>query len=124
MQHNKDNHKWWTSADKKQSNDVEITSYVLMAILETGGTEPFSILNWLIKQRCENGGFRTTHETVVGLQALIKFNEKYSNLHETLINVNFTAKDAQGMELKQSILEVTADNYMILQRLEVGGTFN
>ncbi|XP_065356110.1 thioester-containing protein 1 allele R1-like [Calliphora vicina] len=122
MQHNEDNHKWWTSADKKQSNDVEITAYVLMALLETGGTEPFSIFNWLIKQRCENGGFRTTHETVVGLQALIKFNEKYSHLHETLINVNFTAKDAQGVEVKQGILEVTADNFMILQRLELPHT--
>lgn len=120
MQQEEDGRKWWTSTKKGHSNDVEITAYVLMALLETSGMEHFSIFRWLIEQRNGNGGFKTTHETVVGLQAIIKFSEKYNNLHDTVINVTFLAKDYKGMEVKRGAFEITTENVMIMQQQEVG----
>ncbi|XP_017115777.1 CD109 antigen isoform X4 [Drosophila elegans] len=78
--------KWWSKASdstgdegrifhwKPRSNDVEITSYLLLALLEKDPAEKaLPIIKWLISQRNSNGGFSSTQDTVVGLQALTKF---------------------------------------------------
>ncbi|KAH8271018.1 hypothetical protein KR018_000174 [Drosophila ironensis] len=78
---------WWSKASgphtdnergifhwKPRSNDVEITSYVLLALLERDAAEKsLPIIKWLIAQRNSNGGFSSTQDTVIGLQALTKF---------------------------------------------------
>ncbi|XP_074976552.1 alpha-2-macroglobulin-like protein 1 isoform X3 [Caretta caretta] len=62
-----------------QSVDVELTSYVLLALLSklnvTGadvGTAS-GIVAWLTKQQNAYGGFASTQDTVVALQALAKY---------------------------------------------------
>ncbi|XP_073451720.1 alpha-2-macroglobulin-like isoform X3 [Aquarana catesbeiana] len=60
------------------SAEVEMTSYVLLALLS--GPEPdlgkaTEIVNWLSKQQNPYGGFSSTQDTVVALQALAKYSE-------------------------------------------------
>lgn len=58
---------WW-------STGVETTAYVLLAMLENGWTHnPPAVANWLIKQRNSNGGFGSSQDTVVAVQALTKY---------------------------------------------------
>ncbi|KAM7354726.1 thioester-containing protein 1 allele R1-like [Cochliomyia hominivorax] len=116
------NRKWWTSSDIKQSNDVEITAYALMALMDTEGLDTTSIFRWLIEQRKDNGGFGNTQETAVGLQALIKFSERSHILQDTFINITYIARNVQGLEVKKGVFEVTPDNYMILQKQELPRT--
>ncbi|XP_062310598.1 alpha-2-macroglobulin-like protein 1 [Osmerus eperlanus] len=58
---------------------VEMTSYVLLALLSGPVMEGFgldyasSIVLWLVKQQDPNGGFSSTQDTVVALQALAKY---------------------------------------------------
>nr|XP_016940111.1 CD109 antigen isoform X3 [Drosophila suzukii] len=86
MARNENDRRWWTKAPestgeegrffhwKPRSNDVEITSYVLLALLEKDPAEKsLPIIKWLISQRNSNGGFSSTQDTVIGLQALTKF---------------------------------------------------
>ncbi|KAM6959236.1 alpha-2-macroglobulin-like protein 1 [Aplochiton taeniatus] len=61
------------------SLEVEMTSYVLLALL-SGPTLPgfgleysASIVLWLVKQQNPYGGFASTQDTVVALQALAKY---------------------------------------------------
>uniref|UniRef100_A0A6P4ECM8 CD109 antigen-like n=1 Tax=Drosophila rhopaloa TaxID=1041015 RepID=A0A6P4ECM8_DRORH len=79
-----DDRKWWTRSDNSVSNDVEITAYVLLAILEKQSMDSTDqIVNWLISKRNSNGGFASTQDTVVGLMALTKYellNEKPPNV--------------------------------------------
>ncbi|XP_037711798.1 CD109 antigen isoform X2 [Drosophila subpulchrella] len=86
MARNENDRRWWSKAPestgeegrffhwKPRSNDVEITSYVLLALLEKDTAEQsLPIIKWLISQRNSNGGFSSTQDTVIGLQALTKF---------------------------------------------------
>uniref|UniRef100_A0A6P4EZC7 CD109 antigen n=1 Tax=Drosophila rhopaloa TaxID=1041015 RepID=A0A6P4EZC7_DRORH len=74
---NENDRKWWSKAPestggegqffhwKPRSNDVEITSYVLLALLERDPAEQaLPIVKWLISQRNSNGGFSSTQDTV------------------------------------------------------------
>ncbi|XP_067087782.1 alpha-2-macroglobulin-like protein 1 [Osmerus mordax] len=58
---------------------VEMTSYVLLALLSGPVMQGFgldyasSIVRWLVRQQDLNGGFSSTQDTVVALQALAKY---------------------------------------------------
>ncbi|XP_069609957.1 alpha-2-macroglobulin-like [Ranitomeya imitator] len=60
------------------SAEVEMTSYVLLALL-SGPTPDLGkssqIVNWLTKQQNPYGGYSSTQDTVVALQALAKYAE-------------------------------------------------
>lgn len=67
------------------SAEVEITSYVLLALLTAESSRPArdlsssdlstasKIVKWISKQQNSNGGFSSTQDTVVALQALSKY---------------------------------------------------
>ncbi|XP_072015058.1 complement C3-like [Amphiura filiformis] len=53
---------------------VETTSYALLAVLQVGELSyAHPIVNWLTEQRNYNGGFVSTQDTVVALQALSEY---------------------------------------------------
>lgn len=67
MANRRDDLVWW-------STGVETTAYVLLAMLENGWTHnPPAVAAWLIKQRNSNGGFGSSQDTVVAVQALTKY---------------------------------------------------
>lgn len=76
----KDGSKHW-AADEKGRGDVEISSYILLALLSDQTTsqrdveEASPIVNWIIKEQSPWGGFRSTQDTVVALQALTKYSK-------------------------------------------------
>ncbi|XP_037884017.1 CD109 antigen-like isoform X1 [Glossina fuscipes] len=105
--------KWWTSANH---NDIEITAYALQTLVDT---EPINqilpIIKWLIGQRNSNGGFDSTQNTVVGLEALIKFSKKFSITGNSKMSITFKAFDEGKKELTQHRFEVNKDNSLVLQ---------
>uniref|UniRef100_A0A034VPG0 CD109 antigen n=1 Tax=Bactrocera dorsalis TaxID=27457 RepID=A0A034VPG0_BACDO len=116
--------KWWSKADAPtegssaiwrwhpSSNDVEITSYILLAILDKEGAEnTLPIVKWLISQRNSNGGFASTQDTVVGLQALISFAEKTGAGSGTM-DIEFVSS---GGEENKGAIAVNAENSLVLQ---------
>ncbi|XP_061388962.1 thioester-containing protein 1 allele R1-like [Musca vetustissima] len=117
--------KWWTKNNKNEesANDVEITAYILMALLESTSSSMQSdylpIYNWLLKQRNSKGGFGSTQDTVVGLQALIKYAEKSAHIQATNVKVQYVATCNQGKNRKEGLLTVDGDNELILQKEEL-----
>ncbi|XP_029923420.1 alpha-2-macroglobulin-like protein 1 isoform X2 [Myripristis murdjan] len=67
------------SAKRLDSLEVEMTSYVLLALLSGPAMPEFSldyssaIVRWLAQQQNAYGGFSSTQDTVVALQALAKY---------------------------------------------------
>ncbi|KAM6959235.1 alpha-2-macroglobulin [Aplochiton taeniatus] len=82
------------SSEKLDSLEVEMTSYVLLALL-SGPTLPgfgldysASIVRWLVQQQNSFGGFASTQDTVVALQALAKYGAAtYSSEGATTVTV-------------------------------------
>ncbi|KAM3913958.1 alpha-2-macroglobulin-like protein 1 [Leptodactylus fuscus] len=74
------------------SAEVELTSYVLLALLSCPSPDVGKaslIVNWLTKQQNPHGGFSSTQDTVVALQALAKYGEMtFSDKEDVTVEVN------------------------------------
>ncbi|XP_058980696.1 thioester-containing protein 1 allele S1 [Musca domestica] len=117
-----DEYIWWSQSDRDHAKDVEITAYVLMALMSEkqsrNAREEQRIFKWLTEQRNERGGFKSTHDTVVGLEALVKFSEKYNSLDSLNLHVKYFATDLRKQKLKSGELQVDGNNLLILQTEE------
>ncbi|CAH2323034.1 alpha-2-macroglobulin 1 [Pelobates cultripes] len=74
---NTDLFKHWEIEDSRSGN-IEITSYVLLALLEQQLSskeieEATKIMNWILQQQNLYGGFSSTQDTVVAFQAMSGF---------------------------------------------------
>ncbi|XP_055540110.1 thioester-containing protein 1 allele R1-like isoform X6 [Wyeomyia smithii] len=117
--------KWWHKPipesdsknpwySKPNSVNVEMSSYGMLAFLEAGlDTDALPVMKWLISQRNEKGGFQSTQDTVVGLQALAKLAAKISSPNNDVTFVA-TFNDDQQREM-----QVNSQNGMILQKFEL-----
>ncbi|XP_067949557.1 CD109 antigen-like [Watersipora subatra] len=65
---------WRAPHQQGRAIDIELAGYVLQLVTERSGvTEAMPILKWISSQRNSNGGFSSTQDTVVALQALAKY---------------------------------------------------
>lgn len=120
---------WWSTGDQHSSywwrwipnGDVEITSYALLTLLADKLVEVdelLPIVKWLVAQRNSYGGFISTQDTVLGLQALIEFAEK-AKYEPGTMDVEVLAK---GGLTRSETLNINEENGLILQSVEVSGT--
>jgi CD109 antigen len=100
--------------DQPNAVNIEMTAYALQAFIEAGKeTESVPILKWLVTQRNENGGFQSTQDTVVGLQALSKLAAK---MYVADSQVDIAVKHGKGSSTKLSVNE---ENALVLQKHEL-----
>ncbi|XP_073402565.1 alpha-2-macroglobulin-like protein 1 isoform X2 [Dendrobates tinctorius] len=95
------------------STEVELTSYVLLALLSTTTKDLFhaaQIVRWLSKQQNAFGGFSSTQDTVVALQALALYAEA---IFTDKIDSTVTLTSNKGF---QAQFRVKNDNRLLLQR--------
>jgi CD109 antigen len=104
--------KWWEKSPGS-SVDVEMSAYGLLAFIEAGKTDSMQIFKWLISQRNDNGGFKSTQDTVVGLHALSKFAAKIGGSVKNLA-VKFETNEKQV-----EMFDVTKQNSLVLQKSEI-----
>ncbi|XP_037812878.1 CD109 antigen-like, partial [Lucilia sericata] len=110
--------KWWSANDQNLADDIEITAYSAMALLETPGDHT-SILKWLIEQRNANGGFTSSYDTVVGMEALVKFSEIYKNLKNVNLKISYSARDLEGTEVAKDEFSVNSNSLLDLHIIEL-----
>lgn len=106
-----------TGQGRAASAEIEITSYALLAILTQDPNAPISdvmpIIRWLTNQRNAYGGFASTQDTVVALQALSLFAQR---IYGGGLSVNLNIADEQGTNKD---VHVTHDNSIIKQEMEL-----
>jgi CD109 antigen len=92
---------------------IETAAYALLAILKTGDeTTARLIMNWLVSKRNVDGGFYSTQDTVIGLQALAEIAKIHCSKNlDMKINIDlggqshvFEIKKSEGV--KRQILEI------------------
>ncbi|XP_073673327.1 alpha-2-macroglobulin-like [Garra rufa] len=106
------------SADDSDSLSVEISSYVLLAILTTDSLTAADlgfanrIVSWLVKQQNAYGGFSSTQDTVVALQALSLYATKvFSSDGSSTVTVQ-SAGDTHHFDVNQ-------DNKLLYQEKQL-----
>jgi CD109 antigen len=120
MSINENGMKFWKRSDlgpefkRPNSINIEMTAYALLAFLEAGrNVESISIMKWLVTQRNENGGFQSTQDTIVGLQALAKLSSKiYSDNNDVRVSV-------KSLESNAVEFHINSENSLVLQKQEL-----
>ncbi|XP_043975302.1 alpha-2-macroglobulin-like protein 1 isoform X1 [Gambusia affinis] len=109
----------WEQVGSSDAVEVEMTSYVLLALLLSPPLEGFSldytsgIIRWLAQQQNPYGGFSSTQDTVVALQALARYAEAtYSPQGTTTVTVT----SAGGLRKE---FTVTQSNRLLYQEEEL-----
>ncbi|NWX18238.1 OVOS protein, partial [Aegotheles bennettii] len=115
------------------SAEIETTSYVLLALLNRAKLTPEDlsygsrIVHWLVKQRNPYGGFSSSQDTVVALQALARYG--YLTFSKKSLNTvkvsfmdspskTFQVNDKNAFLLQQASLPTIPGNFSV----EVNGT--
>jgi CD109 antigen len=113
------NHKWWHKSipDEEKNNgwyykpnsvNIEMTAYGMLAFIEADvATSVIPIMKWLVAQRNDKGGFQSTQDTVVGLQALAKFAEKMSSADQNV-----------EISMAEHTFIVSTENKLLMQSYE------
>ncbi|GFO06905.1 alpha-2-macroglobulin-like protein [Plakobranchus ocellatus] len=102
-----DKHIYWTRGHKRQpptantkfyptapSAEVEMASYALMSYLQFSPNQAEKIAMWLSRQRNSFGGFASTQDTVVALDALSQFATSVYSRDPTELKVKVTFTSA------------------------------
>ncbi|XP_075347875.1 ovostatin-like [Mycteria americana] len=115
------------------SAEIETTSYVLLALLNKAKLTPEDlsyisrIVRWLVKQQNPYGGFSSSQDTVVALQALAQYGYiTFSKKSLNTVKVNFMESPSKTFQvndknrflLQQASLPTIPGNYSV----EVNGT--
>jgi CD109 antigen len=101
---------------KNESNsiNIEMTAYSLLAFTEASmDSEAIQIMKWLVSQRNDQGGFHSTQDTVVGLQALSKLAQKIC-IRDSAINLTFETNDKHDGQFS-----IKNENCLVLQKLQL-----
>ncbi len=95
-----------------QSADIETTAYATLALIKKGDAFNASrAAKWLVSQRNAYGGFGSTQDTVVALQALTEYSTGTRADVDLTINV-------ESSEFSKEI-RITQENFDVLQVVEV-----
>ncbi|XP_061179924.1 alpha-2-macroglobulin-like [Saccostrea echinata] len=109
---NNENQNPWESFYRAPSAEVEMTSYALLAY--TVGNQPEAVINakpivmWLSKQRNAQGGFSSTQDTIIALQALSVYG---SLVHQGGIDISV---DISGQKMSRAF-SIKDENKLVLQ---------
>uniref|UniRef100_A0A8C0U3V7 Ovostatin-like n=1 Tax=Cyanistes caeruleus TaxID=156563 RepID=A0A8C0U3V7_CYACU len=113
--------------DHAPSAEVEITSYVLLALLHKPNrnkedlTKASGIVQWIIRQQNPYGGFSSTQDTVIALQALAAYGEAtYNSASQNRVKI--TSKKPF-----EKVFTVSNENRLLLQQTplpEVPGKYS
>ncbi|KAL6471076.1 hypothetical protein MHYP_G00197260 [Metynnis hypsauchen] len=121
---------WSQSAsDDSDSLSVEISSYVLLAVLTTAEVTAADlgyanrIVSWLVRQQNPYGGFSSTQDTVVALQALALYSTKvFSSDGSSKVTVqsadgqshHFDVNEDNKLLYQEKLLQAVPGKYSIL----------
>lgn len=107
-------YRYWSHSSTEgevKTLDIEMTGYGLLALtLADRLGEAFQAVRWLLERRTAAGGFSSTQDTVVALNALAT----YAISAGQSVDVALEVKDGQQF---QESLQVTAQNMDVLQSL-------
>ncbi|XP_023225702.1 CD109 antigen-like isoform X2 [Centruroides sculpturatus] len=119
---------YWTDSEEKinvtdkqsdyfylqHSQDIEMTAYALLVYSRKGEfNKAIPVLKWLVSSQNEIGGFTSTQDSIVALQALAEVGSIMSST-ATSINAKFNYGDERSKNIR-----INEQNIMNLQRIDL-----
>ena len=99
---------------RPNSINIEINAYAVLANIQAGHvSDAVAIMKWLVTQQSEIGGFTSTQDTVVGLEALAAVAQQINTRDS---HVDITVNYGDGAETR---LAVNNGNAFILQSYDL-----
>ncbi|XP_019345829.1 ovostatin [Alligator mississippiensis] len=101
---------------RASSAEVELTSYVLLALLNQSNVTPkdlsymSQIVQWVVKQQNPYGGFSSSQDTIVAIQALAKY------AHLTFSKDGQNTVEIKSKNLSNKVFQVNNKNRFLLQQ--------
>lgn len=108
---------WW----QPSSVDIEVASYVLLShVTQNRVSEGVAVMKWLSKQRNHLGGYSSTQDTIVALQAMSSFASKYP-ISKAAMKIS-----VKGNQMDIPDFRINSENQMVLQteQIAVGQDIN
>uniref|UniRef100_A0AAR2KNK1 Complement C4 gamma chain n=1 Tax=Pygocentrus nattereri TaxID=42514 RepID=A0AAR2KNK1_PYGNA len=97
---------------------IEATGYALLhALIMQDKAKALRIATWLTEQRKYGGGFRSTQDTVVALEALSKFSIQNNDVEDLDLTVEMCLNDKQKEDMR-----LTKHNALTLTAIQVRST--
>ncbi|XP_015109865.1 alpha-2-macroglobulin-like [Diachasma alloeum] len=108
---------WWEDKNKPSMGlSIEMTAYAVLSLVKLGGEANMALalkaVRWMSKQRNAEGGFTSTQDTVLGLEALAKYAAAMSSNY-TDLSVLVTAGDVA------KVVRIHEDNRMVLVQVRL-----
>ncbi|XP_005157429.1 complement C4-B isoform X1 [Danio rerio] len=101
--------------DKADARSVETTAYALLTTLIVGDKSKSKLIaNWLTEQRRHGGGFRSTQDTVLALEALTKYSIQNNDVDDLNLRVEMCLENGQKKDL-----HLTKNNALTLSAVKV-----
>ncbi|XP_073231989.1 CD109 antigen-like [Porites lutea] len=114
--HTPNDNPWLRPYYRPRTADIEITAYALLAYtLEKDIGVGLAVSRWLSQQRNSLGGYSSTQDTVMGLQALAEFAEL---IYSPDIDFTVTLSSSADPAFSETI-NVNQQNSMVLQLVEI-----
>nr|BAR45611.1 alpha-2-macroglobulin [Scolopendra japonica] len=113
----KDNLLFWEKQSKKSlALNVEMSAYALLSLVSLGDQESIlkaqKVFRWITQQRNSHGGFISTQDTVLALQALSEFAGKFQS-NELEIEISVEAGKLNH------VFEVNNENKLVQQIIKI-----
>ncbi|KAL2717509.1 murinoglobulin-1-like [Vespula squamosa] len=108
---------WWEDKTKPSVGlSIEMTAYAVLSLVKLGGEEnmvdALKAVRWMSKQRNAEGGFTSTQDTVLGLEALTKYALAMAT-NSTDLSVLVTASEVDH------VYRINNDNRVVLIQIQL-----
>lgn len=109
----------WEKPDSSLAFSVEVTSYAVLSLLALGGPHNLVMANkavrWIAAQVNANGGFVSTQDTVVALEALTKYALTVPGTDNVELRIIVNSRQL----LEDESFHVNQDNRLVQQTLDI-----
>jgi len=105
----------------KKSINIETTAYALMAYTQGdkmygSRLDHLNIVRWMADQRNPRGGFSSTQDTCVGLQALAQY---AASIFSSKMNINIDFESNKSPFTTDHVLKIDDENRLVLQKYRI-----
>ncbi|KAK8746520.1 hypothetical protein OTU49_017065 [Cherax quadricarinatus] len=105
-------------AHRHDSGNVAATAYALRLYSLRGEILTPSIVRWLQSQRCHDGGWMSTQDTLAAWEALYEFSQREGRARDTQLTVTV---EPLHDHMQARTFYITPDNFLHLQSHQVNG---
>lgn len=108
---------WWEDQRKPSKGlSIEMTAYAVLSLVKLGGEANMALalkaVRWMAKQRNAEGGFTSTQDTVLGLEALAKYAVAMSS-NSTDLSILVTTGEVD------QVFKMNEENRMVLAQVRL-----